>query len=602
MPTLTTHRPRNVNAYQAAAILYGDWGTSKAYVIGLAFALAGHSSFWTLLAVGILITLVGLNYVTICKFSPSGGGVYVSAKRKSEVLALIGAFFIISDYLITASLSALACFEYLGVIHPHYWAMAAIVFVGIINYFGPRHSGNLALLVSIATLIVVILLALVSLPYFEKAIEALKAPQGSLLENWNHFVGAIVALSGVEAIANTTGVMKLDPGSSDDRPSVHQTSKKAILMVMIEVGFFTILFSLMVNALPGLWIGGGQIHSPEGMEIRDSLLRYMGNFFVSQEFNPLLGYLFGGLISLVFGILLLSAVNTAIVALVSLLFVMSRDGEMPERFQKLTPFGVPIYPLILATLVPIVVLIFVEDIFSLAELYAVGFVGAIATNLGTNFFDKNLPMSKTERFLMMGTFILMTLIEITLFITKPNARRFALSILTGGLILRSFVIEQRQKKWAAKKVAVKHASLYADDTRTPLHYGAIMCAVKTVGKTLNFALQEAKRHEQPLYILFVREQKIIIEEDRVRIWLDDEEACRIFDYAKESSHEMNIKFFYDVSDFPAVTITDMAKQLRVSRLILGRPRHSAILQALRGNVVQEVSDLLPADIDLLVIS
>ena len=32
-----TKRPRNVDAPRAAAILYGDWGTSKAYVIWLGF-------------------------------------------------------------------------------------------------------------------------------------------------------------------------------------------------------------------------------------------------------------------------------------------------------------------------------------------------------------------------------------------------------------------------------------------------------------------------------------------------------------------------------------------------------------------------------------
>jgi hypothetical protein len=35
------HRPRNVDWKRAAALLYGDWGTSKAYVIGLAFVAAG---------------------------------------------------------------------------------------------------------------------------------------------------------------------------------------------------------------------------------------------------------------------------------------------------------------------------------------------------------------------------------------------------------------------------------------------------------------------------------------------------------------------------------------------------------------------------------
>ena len=35
---LDVNRPRNVDWKRAAALLYGDWGTSKAYVIGLAFA------------------------------------------------------------------------------------------------------------------------------------------------------------------------------------------------------------------------------------------------------------------------------------------------------------------------------------------------------------------------------------------------------------------------------------------------------------------------------------------------------------------------------------------------------------------------------------
>src|SRR5246127_3054359 len=93
-----TKRPRNVDAPRAASILYGDWGTSKAYVIGLAFALAGYSSFWLILAVCVLMALVGWNYILICRYSPSGGGVYASAKKHSEILALISAFFLISDY------------------------------------------------------------------------------------------------------------------------------------------------------------------------------------------------------------------------------------------------------------------------------------------------------------------------------------------------------------------------------------------------------------------------------------------------------------------------------------------------------------------------
>ena len=49
------HRPRNVDWKRAAALLYGDWGTSKAYVIGLAFAVAGYASFWLIALMSLTV-------------------------------------------------------------------------------------------------------------------------------------------------------------------------------------------------------------------------------------------------------------------------------------------------------------------------------------------------------------------------------------------------------------------------------------------------------------------------------------------------------------------------------------------------------------------
>lgn len=603
MITTSTKRPRNVNVFQAAAILYGDWGTSKAYVIGLAFALAGYHSFWLIAAVSVLMLCVGLNYISICKFSPSGGGAYASARKHSEVLALISAFFLIADYLVTAALSALSCFEYLGVASPLHWTIGSIIMIGILNYFGPRHSGNFAIMVSIITLATVITLSVIALPFMGEAIHHIRPLEGGLIDNWNHFVVIIIALSGIESIANATGTLRLDPGSCESQPSVHQTSKKAITWVMIEVCFFTLFFGFIVNAIPGMRMEAGQVLSGENSEVRDSMLKYMGDYFYSHFWGGETGgYLFGTLISVAFGILLLSAVNTAIVALVSLLFVMSRDGEMPESFQQLTPFGVPRYPLLFTVIAIVVILLFVHDVAGLANLYAVGFVGAIATNLAVNASDYTIPLSKKERAFMWCTFFILVLIEITLFITKPDARRFAISIVALGLILRMLIVEHRQKQWATKKVTLRHASLYTDDHRTPLHEGAVLCAVRSTGKTLDFAIEEAKQLHQPLYVLFIREQKVVTEEDRNRTWLDDEEACRIFDYASEKGSEIKMKFFYKISAYPVETIVRLAQELHISRLVLGRPRQSIMLQLLRGNIAREISEVLPADIDLIVIS
>src|SRR5262245_44397727 len=90
-PASGAHRPRNVDWKRAAALLYGDWGTSKAYVTGLAFVAAGFSSLPIILAVSAVTAIVGINYVVICRHFPDGGGVYSAARSQGRLLAVVGA-------------------------------------------------------------------------------------------------------------------------------------------------------------------------------------------------------------------------------------------------------------------------------------------------------------------------------------------------------------------------------------------------------------------------------------------------------------------------------------------------------------------------------
>src|SRR5260221_11161092 len=169
-----TKRPRNVDAPRAAAILYGDWGTSKAYVIGLAFAVGGYGSFWLIAGMCVLTALVGVNYMAICKHYPDGGGVYASVRHRSEIISIVGAFLLVADYIVTAAISALSAFQYLGVPHPEKFAALAIFVIGALNYFGPKHTGGLAFLISVPTVIVVVLLGAFSLPHLGQAIHNLQ--------------------------------------------------------------------------------------------------------------------------------------------------------------------------------------------------------------------------------------------------------------------------------------------------------------------------------------------------------------------------------------------------------------------------------------------
>ena len=592
---------------RAAAILYGDWGTSKAYVIGLAFAVAGYASFWLIAAMCVLTALVGLNYMIICRLYPDGGGVYASVRHRSEVISIVGAFLLIADYLVTAAISALSAFQYLGVPHPEKFASAAILIIGLLNLLGPKHTGGLAFLISVPTAIVVIVLGLFSLPHIGEAIGHLQPLHAGFWQNWAGFVGIVLALSGVEAIANATGVMRLDPGSTDEHPSVVKTSTPAILWVMIEVCVFTALLGLAMHALGGLQIVNGDVNAPGAHGVRDYMLRYMGEIFVGGALGPALGHAFGFIVSIVFALLLLSAVNTAIVDLIMIQFLMSRDRELPAIFQGLNKWGVPSAGMLLATFVPMLLVIIVKDMSGLADLYAVGVVGAIATNLGATSTDRKLSIKSSERMLMFATFLVMAAIEMSLLIDKPNARYFAVTILAIGLILRGLVQERRMKKEALAPAQLSIQQTTASPARrggldvSTLGAESILCAIRGTGRTLDFALREARQTGARLYLLFVREQPFMTEQDAKRKWQEDPEASTIFAEAKSKTDADHPPLFcYAVSPSAAETIVDVAATLGASRVIVGAPQRNALINLLRGNVIREVSNSLPEEIDLLV--
>jgi amino acid transporter len=551
------------------------------------------------------MALVGVNYMTICRHYPDGGGVYASVRHRSEIISIVGAFLLIADYLVTAAISALSAFQYLGVDHPELFAAGAILVIGGLNYFGPRHTGGLAFLVSVPTVIVVVLLGLLTLPHLGAAFHNLRPLSGGFFQNWNGFVGIVLALSGVEAIANATSVMKLNPDSTEEHPVVTKTSTPAITWVMIEVCIFTGLLALGMLALDGLQIHEGDVNAPGHPGVRDYMLRYMAEVFTGNSFGPVAGQIAGWAVTAVFGFLLLSAVNTAIVDLIAISFLMSRDRELPANFERLNRFGVPSVGLIVAAVVPAVLVVSVKDVAGLADLYAVGVVGAIATNLGATSTDKKLGLAQWERGLMFCTFLVMSAIEISLFIDKPNARLFAASILVVGLILRGLVAERAQKKAVLTgetrpEALVSGAAPVFRSNETDISGPPLLCAVRGIGRTLDFALEEAKDRQRALYLLFIREQPVMAPGDRKRKWTDDEEARAIFSYANERSKGLTVLPCYAVSDSAADTIVDIAATVGASHLIVGAPQRSMIVNLLRGNIIRNISNLLPEEIHLLV--
>src|SRR5688572_22535801 len=113
------HRPRNLDWKRAAALLYGDWGTSKAYVVGFAFSTSIAAIAWqslpVILAVCALTALVALNYILVCRHFPDGGGVYSAARDQSRFLAVMGALLLVANFTVTAAMSGWAAMSYFRV-------------------------------------------------------------------------------------------------------------------------------------------------------------------------------------------------------------------------------------------------------------------------------------------------------------------------------------------------------------------------------------------------------------------------------------------------------------------------------------------------------
>jgi amino acid transporter/nucleotide-binding universal stress UspA family protein len=599
--TAGIHRPRNVDWKRAAALLYGDWGTSKAYVIGLAFVAAGFASLPIILAVCVLTAIVAYNYIIVCAHFPDGGGVYSAARSQSRFLASVGALLLIANFIVTAALSGWAAASYLG-IPTRYAPVAAMVIilaVGIINYFGPKHSGSVSIYLAVPAILVVFAIILFSIPHLN--VTHLEPRHEDLGSTWVAFVGVILALSGVEAIANITGVMKLDPDATAAAPKVTRTATKAILPVAVEVVAGTALIGWAMLSLSKSFAGELTAH-------KEDMLRFVGQHYAMLAAGPWFGHAFGWFIGIVFGLLLISAVNTAVVALIGVIYMMAQDGEMPRQFARLNRHGVPLVPLIVATGIPIVVLSVTKQFEALAGLYAIGVVGAIAVNLGSCTFNKRLNLHTYERIIMGATFLVLAAVELTLAKTKPDALFFAVCVLGVGLAFRAYShkISGLKTLTVTRKVAEMVSPDLAATIQPRLQEGQkIMVAARGMTPVLSFALEEAQLRKATLCVLYVKEIVVFygggLTPGRTR-WQDDPEATAIMTMMMKLGAERDICVLpvYAVSEDAVATILDLSATMGVDYLIIGASQRTAMAKLLRGSVATNVAQQLPDTIRLII--
>lgn len=606
-------RPRNLKWFHAGPLLFGDWGTSRLYVLGLAFYYTAHASVLYLSVMALIMAAVAWAYTIVCRCFPEGGGVYAAARKINPTLAVIGATLLLCDYIVTASLSAIEAFHYFGA--PHHlvvWlSIGTIVIVGVINWLGSRSAGTLALWIAVLAIGASAVIAVLCIPLLGSGLstittghESLQSPWG----RWESLVRIVLALSGLEAVANMTGLMT--------KP-VTKTAKRTIWPVLIEVVALNLIFGIALNAMPKLHdqikpdyityeVEGGlppEKVPDEVKQYRDTALKVIATHTASEAMGPAVGRAFGIVTGIVFGLLLLSAVNTAVMAMVSVKYSLAQDKELPHALTRLNYSGVPWIGLIIACALPATLLAYEADVKALGELYAIGVVGAITINILSCAYNRTLDIKRWERNGLWALGALMLAIECTIIVAKPNAAIFA------GIMI-SAVLSAR---WVLRFLASKRVDTLPEPAtgwmamlRTgPVSSAAtgprIMLAARGRDQA-EFAVELARKRKATLFAIYVRTLRILdMNPGQVPRIEDDKEALESLGTAALLARQNGVSFIpiYVCSPDVHAEILDYTVTFGCDTLIMGKSRRSGLARRVSGDVITEVADNLPDGVTLL---
>ncbi|HUE12798.1 MAG TPA: universal stress protein, partial [Planctomycetaceae bacterium] len=418
----------------------------------------------------------------------------------------------------------------------------------------------------------------------------IERPVGNPLRWWAQFTSLILAISGVEAIANMTGLMVLP---------VDKTASRAIWPVLAEIVILNVVLTVAMLAMPLDVLGGGHAENAYTLH-RDDMLRALAAYYVGPAFAA------GS--AIVFALLLLSAANTAITDLVSIQFMMSRDRELPAPLGLLNAWGMPVLPLVAATAVPVIVLIAVSDVEKLADLYAIGVVGAVAINLGSCATNPKVELSRFERIGMTSLAILMIAVWITVAYEKPHALIFALSVMGVGLTTR-YIVRSRAhvREWVlgelgSQKMVPAEAPAGKLEWTPTAPPKRILVATPGRLAVFRFALAEAKSRKVELDVLFLRHIAVPVLGPDTPDVDDDPAARRFFEVvSKEAEAEgVTVHSSYIVARNMAKAIVDLAVERGADVLILPARQHGRVWRALKGDVTRNVARRLPKRIQLLI--
>lgn len=361
------------------AVVFADIGTSVYYVPGLLYGNVGNlAGFFVLLTMSVFILLT-LKYAEVTHRFPQGGGVVtVAASAMNKWMGALGGMFILVDYFLTAAISCLSGMQYLSVVLLPlsvvsltlplfgpiqlpllFITIGVLVLLGILNWVGISESAKVSFVgavIAFGSDIAILITVFTHLSFsefmklFSEAFASNALSPQSLLVG---FAGSFLAFSGLESISQLSPVM---------RTPRKRVAGIALLLVVLTIGLTSPLLTMFSTLL--------QPEAAKNHILRSQLISLLGghwgNAFLQTE------------IAISASALLVFASNTAIIGAYHVFMALSRLGFFPSFVLKRNKLrGTPHYSIMLATGIPIVVLLLVlGNIDFLGDMYAFGLLGA----------------------------------------------------------------------------------------------------------------------------------------------------------------------------------------------------------------------------------
>jgi amino acid transporter/nucleotide-binding universal stress UspA family protein len=607
-----TRDTRQLTWLLAWAVVFCDIGTSVYYVPGILYGNVGDKTPFFILLTTLAFIPLALKYIEITWRNPEGGGVVtITTKAFGPMWGCLGGMLITTSYFLTAAISAVSGFHYVGGVLPfldaHIVPLACLglLALAILNIIGIRESATVALVMAATALTInmaVIALSLKTLSFdqWTRAWNTLSPGHDMSIHTLLVGFGAAwLAFSGLESISQLSPVMRFP---------LRRTTRWAMVAVIVT----TVMTSPLLSIL--------------SINMLDAKTKATQ----SERFISEIAMISGGLglklaVVLSASTLLLFAANTAIIGAYHIFLALSKAGFLPRVIAlRSDKFHSPHVAISIATLVPIGVILATRgELALLGEMYAFGLLGAfvfssmsldvIRWRLGRRDFGFWFGVLTTGMVLVAWCVNLVEKELATLFgglltaigmVAAVGVRRaWFMDILHQVPVVQRLQARayRASEDWVEDELKGLVTLAEAVEVK-PLYSSSTLLALRDESpRLIEEGITRVKgKGEAALYCIYVEEWPGLFAGDSPHV--PNEAGVKTLKSTLQAVRERQIEIIpiWTVSHNAAEAIANAAQALDVDAVIIGATRRSAFYHMLRGHVVKGLMKRLPRDCHLMI--